>query len=155
MNVRGSVYHNPNFIFHDGAIGNKLLILLNTPTGSEDYLFVKTTSKQKERTKKPGCRKHYAQGHYFIPKETEYFHEDTWVLLYELYPISPEDIDNLDDWRILKDIALSVETIEQIIDCLFKHHGEDIPEIYESWLKPPMETALAKLAERFSPIREK
>ena len=98
MNVRGSVYHNPQFIFHDGTVGNKLLILLNTPTGDEDYLFVKTTSRQKERTKEPGCRKYYAQGQYFIPKETEGFDDDTWILLYELYPISPEEIDKLVGW---------------------------------------------------------
>ena len=150
MNVRGSVYHNPQFTFHDGIVGNKLLVLLNTPTGSEEYLFVKTTSKQKGRTKKPGCWKYYAQGEFFIPKGTDCFLEDTWILLFDLYPISPGDIDNSNDWRILKEVSLSAETIQQIINCLFKHHGEDIPEIYELWLKPPMDTALSKLAEKFN-----
>ena len=150
MNVRGSVYHNPRFKFHDGVVGNKLLILLNTPTDDEDYLFVKTTSKQKRRVKSPGCGKYYAQGEYFIPKGTDCFTEDTWVLLCDLYPISPKDIDNSHDWHLLKGTVLSVETMQQIIDCLFKHHGEDIPEIYEPWLKPPIESALSKLAKKFN-----
>lgn len=150
MNVRGTVYHNSKFKFHDGIIGNKLLVLLNTPTANEEYVFVKTTSQQKGRTKTPGCGTYYAQGEYFIPQGTDCFPEDTWVLFYDLYPINPKDIDHTEDWHILKGVTLSVKTIQKIIDCLFKHHGEDIPEMYESWLKPPMESALSKLAEKYN-----
>ncbi len=39
--VQGAVFHNPNFKFHDGEIGNKLLVLLNTPAQNESCLFVK------------------------------------------------------------------------------------------------------------------
>jgi hypothetical protein len=150
MNVRGTIYHNPQFKFCDGTVGNKLLVLLNTPTGEEDYLFVKTTSRQKGRTKKPGCGTYYAQGEYFIPQGTDCFPEDTWVLLYDLYPIPPNDIDEEDDWHVLEGGTLSIETIKQIIDCLFEHHSEDIPEMYEAWLRPPMENNLLKLAEKFN-----
>jgi hypothetical protein len=149
MNVRGAIYHNPQFPFHDGTVGNKLLILLNTPTGGEEYLFVKTTSQPKGRTRTPGCGTYYAHGEYFLPRGAACFPEDTWVLLYELYPIPPQQIDRNPAWRVLN-VTLSGQTIEQIIDCLFTHHHEDIPEIYEAWLRPPLKASLFKLAEKFN-----
>jgi hypothetical protein len=35
--IRGTVFHNPEFRFHDGEIGNKLLVLLNTPAQGQSF----------------------------------------------------------------------------------------------------------------------
>ena len=35
--IRGAVFHNPEFRFHDGEIGNKLLVLLNTPAHGQFF----------------------------------------------------------------------------------------------------------------------
>ncbi len=47
MTIQGAIFHNPKFKFYDGEIGNKLLVLLNTPSQNESCLFVKTTTKKK------------------------------------------------------------------------------------------------------------
>jgi hypothetical protein len=154
MTQRGQIYHNPNFKFHDGETGNKLLILLNTPTKDDEYLFVKTTARESKRTKQPGCIKHplYEQGEYFLQKgETSFFKEPTWIILSEIYPIHKEAIVNSSDWHKLKKNAiLPTKIIDKIIDCMFKFHGDDIPEIYENWLRPTINTSILKLREKFN-----
>lgn len=152
MNLKGKVYHNPKFKFHDGEEGNKLLILLNTPINDEEYLFVKTTSQEEKRAKKPGCWKHpiYNQGEYFIPKGSTFFNEETWVVVSDIYPIPQSDIKTDPNWHELNGGMLSPKVVDGIIDCLLKFIGDDIPEMYEEWLKPSINDALSKLAARFN-----
>jgi len=69
MTIRGTIFHNPKFEFHDGEIGNKLLLLLNTPDKNESCLFVKTTSKRKDKPPNVGCFKHNYTGMFFLPKK--------------------------------------------------------------------------------------
>jgi len=152
MHVRGTVFQNPKFRFQDGGIGKKLLILLNTPTSDEEYLFVKTTSQEKKRSKTPGCGKHpvYDQGEYFLPKGSAYFDLPTWVIVSEIYPIPQNDVKTDPNWHEQKNSDLPSKTVNGIIDCLLKFKGDDIPEMYEEWLKPSMNDALSKLAEKFN-----
>ncbi len=159
MNLKGKVYHNPTFKFHDGEEGNKLLILLNTPTNDDEYLFVKTTShkvvktahQEKERSTIPGCGKNpiYEQGEYFLPKGTLFFDLPTWVIVSEIYPISPDDIKTNPNWHEFKNGNLPPTLVDSIIDCLLKFMSDDIPEIYEKWLKPSVDAGRLKLAAKF------
>ena len=151
MSQRGQVYHNPKFQFHDGEVGNKLLILLNTPNKNEDYIFVKTTSKEKNRSKKSGCHKHpnYEQGEFFLQKDSACLDQPTWIIVSEIYPILRESIDNNANWIKLKGKILPSKTVDKIIDCLFRFIGDDIPEIYEECLRPSINDSILKLQEKF------
>ena len=135
MSIKGSVYRNSKFTFHDGLQGNKLLVLLNTPTENEDYLFVKTTSQRECRITMPGCGTYYDQGEYFIPKGSDCFLFNTWIVLYEIYQIPLNDIEEKPDWSLLRD---PTKKIDDIIECLFEHHSDDIMEQHEELIRPSM-----------------
>jgi len=53
LQTRGTIYHHRKLVFHNGFIGKKYLILLNTPGKNEPYLFVKTTSQKKDKPQLP------------------------------------------------------------------------------------------------------
>jgi len=65
--IRGAVFHNPEFRFHDGEIGNKLLVLLNTPAHGQSFLFAKTTSKKHDKPDKTGLLQASIKGAIFYP----------------------------------------------------------------------------------------
>ena len=149
--IRGAIFHNPQFRFHDGEIGNKLLVLLNTPSDKESCLFVKTTSQKKDKPSTIGCFKHNYTGLYFIQKGTQTFKKDTWVILFKPYEIRPCDVNLKNGWKKIG--SLSANTMKQIIDCLFTHHEDDISELHEVWLKPPITASIHKLKEKFNSKR--
>jgi len=148
MTIRGTIFHNPKFEFHDGEIGNKLLLLLNTPDKNESCLFVKTTSKRKDKPPNVGCFKHNYTGMFFLPKKTTSFPEDTWIILYRPYEIKLSDVSPTKGWKKIG--CLPENMVNQIIDCLFKHHEDDISELHESWLRPAITSSLQKLKEKFN-----
>ena len=45
---------------------------------------------------------------------------------------------------------LPSKVVDGIIDCLLKFIGDDIPEMYEAWLKPSLNNALSKLVAKFN-----
>lgn len=148
MHQKGSVFFKKGFEFKDGDSADKLLVLLNTPTGKEDCLFVKTTSQASSRVKKIGCGKHpsYNQGEFFISSGTSVFKADTWIVLYEIYQIP---ITALPAGYSKKGV-LSDKLVSSILDCLFLHHDEDISELHEQWLRPPLQASRLKLQEWFN-----
>ncbi len=148
MTIRGAIFHNPEFKFHDGEIGNKLLVLLNTPSQNESCLFVKTTSQRKDKPSNIGCFKHHHTGMFFIPKATTSFPDNTWILLFKPYEINPCDITQKNGWNEVG--RLDEKKLKQIIDCLFKHHEDDISELHESWLRPPFTASIQKLKEKYN-----
>ncbi len=150
MISRVSIYYNSEFKFYNGIVGNKLLVLLNTPMRNQEFLFVTTTSRRKRRMNKPGCGKYYQQGEYFIKKGQSGFDKDTWLILCDIYPFKAKDIDDNPNFHRLKCAVLSEKTMRDVIDCLFKHHEDDIPEIYEDMLRPPMTASLLELARHFN-----
>lgn len=87
MNPRGTIYHHKEMIFHNGFTGKKYLVLLNTPSNNEPYIFVKTTSQQKNKPTSSGCIK--KRSLFFIPGGKTFFPKNTWVQLYEIYTIRP------------------------------------------------------------------
>jgi len=145
LQTRGVIYHHKNLIFHNGFTGKKYLILLNTPDKNEPYLFVKTTSQKKGKPTKPGCIKKHSL--FFIPNGKTFFKKDTWVQLYEIYPILPADIDKKKEITI--EGSLDVKMIDDIVNCLFDSEEENIPTIYKKLLRPPLDEALRKLQEKF------
>jgi len=145
LQTRGAIFHHRQLVFHNGFIGKKYLILLNTPGKSEPYLFVKTTSQQKNKSATPGCIKNLSL--FFIPAGQTFFPKDTWVQLYELYPIPSQDIDTNQD--IALQGSLDVKMIDAIVNCLFEAEEDNIAPIHKNLLRPPMTDALQKLKAKF------
>lgn len=81
----GCILFDTKFEFKDNKIGEKLIVLLNNPRENEPYLFCRTTSREKPpyQIKTPkGCQK---DSYYFFISACNFFLEDTWLLLYEIY----------------------------------------------------------------------
>ncbi|MCG2776670.1 MAG: hypothetical protein L6406_13430 [Desulfobacterales bacterium] len=105
-------------MFHNGFIGKKYIILLNSPAKKEPYLFVKATSQQKHKPARAGCIKERSL--FFIPAGKTFFKKDTWVQLYELYELyefTPDEIDNNKEMTV--EGSLNVKMIDDIVNCLF------------------------------------
>jgi hypothetical protein len=71
IHARGTIFHHSQLVFHDGFIGKKYMVLLNTPTKNEPYLFVQTTSQQKDKPSVAGCIK--VRSLFFIPGGKTFF----------------------------------------------------------------------------------
>ena len=81
----GCILFDTKFEFKDNKIGEKLIVLLNNPRENEPYLFCRTTSRERPpyQIKTPkGCQK---GSYYFFINACNFFLEDTWLLLYEIY----------------------------------------------------------------------
>ena len=149
MQTRGAIYHHRKMVFHNGFIGKKYLILLNTPTKEEPYLFVKTTSQKRDKPTTPGCIKNSSL--FFIPAGKTFFPLDTWVQLYEIYEFAPKDIDTNKDITI--EGNLDAKMINDIINCLFEAEEDNIISIHKKLLRPPLSDSLLKLKEKYDKNR--
>lgn len=145
MKTRGAIYFHPSFEFKNGDTGKKLVLLLNTPSKNDPYLFVKTTSQQKDKPLRPGCIEERSL--FFIPAGTTFFKENTWVELYERYTMRPNDVSKNKDMKLIGN--LDIKTLDKIIDCLFAAEGDDIPPIHRRLLRPPLQESILKLKEKF------
>ena len=86
----GTILQHQNFRFHDGAIGNKILIVLGSDAGVS--VVVKTTSKSYRFSSSYGCQLgdrfpnfHLVQNCCILPKAT-------WVCLDEYYEFRDADL---------------------------------------------------------------
>jgi hypothetical protein len=145
LSLPGTIYLHKNLVFHDGETGIKYLILLNEPQKKDPFLFVKTTSQKKNKPESPGCNR--PQSVFFIPSRKTYFILDTWVQLYQIYPILPQAIKGSPDIQIAG--ALSSKITQAIVDCLFESEEENLSPIIINLLRPPMHDALLRLKEKF------
>jgi len=144
VHVRGTVYHHRQLVFHNGGIGKKYLILLNTPTEDEPFLFVKTTSQKKNKPEKAGCLENWQL--FFIPVGTTESKKPTWVQIYEIYPFERDSVINEKDIEIVG--SLDEELLAKIVDCLLASKDDILPE-YRKLLKPPILDSIQKLADKF------
>jgi hypothetical protein len=149
LKTRGAIYHHKQLVFHNGFIAKKYLILLNSPSKNDPYLFVKTTSQKKDKPTTSDCISHHSL--FFIPAGKTFFIMDTWVQLFEIYPISPKDIDTNKDITI--EGSLDVKMIDDIVNCLFEAEEDNISLIFKKLLRPPIHDYLLKLKEKFDKIR--
>ena len=149
MNPRGTIYHHKNMIFHNGVTGIKYLILLNTPSHKEPYLFVKTTSQQKNRPTIAGCIKKSSL--FFISAGKTFFHKDTWVQLYEIYEMQPKEIDKNRDITVKG--SLDAKMIEAIVSCLFECEEDNLTPRHKDLLHPPIQDSMLKLRDMFAKNR--
>jgi len=149
LQPRGTIYHDSQLVFHNGVVGKKYLILLNTPSPKEPYIFVKTTSQKKDKPSTPGCIKDRSL--FFIPAGKTFFTLDTWVQLYELYEFTPQEIDSKKG--ITVEGSLDVKMIDDIVNCLFEAEEDNITPIHKDLLRPPMQDSLLKLEQKYDDDR--
>lgn len=118
--TRGTVLFHTKFRFTDGEIGEKLLIILNTPTPNEPYLVCRTTSKCKYYITKEGC--HEDKGIYHIKANRDGFSYDTWIQLSDIFEFTQEELLNARHVHKTCQIkhCLKENTIRAILNCIWK-----------------------------------
>lgn len=130
-NLRGKIYSYKNFTFRDGGTSNKLLILVSEPKGSDDWVFVKTTSKVKARDQE-GC--HPCHGLFVVNAKGDFFQQKTWIQFQELYPLNHAKILKAKFGGDLKELGqLREQTVRAIVNCIKK--SDDLSPVEISWLK--------------------
>lgn len=145
MKIRGAIFFHKNFEFQNGTNSDKLFILLNTPSKNENYLFVQTTSQQKDKPLQTGCIE--LRGLFFIPAGRTFFEKNTWVELYEQHEMEPNIVNNSNN--IIEMGNLDSKIVDKIIDCIFITQDDNIPPIKRKLLRPPLEENILKLQEKF------
>lgn len=124
------MFFHKNFEFKNGDIGEKLLVLLNTPQEkSELYLFCKTTSNPNRKPTRPGC--HPSISLFFIPEKKECFPRDTWLQLFDITPADAASVLQ-DYWQkyLIEKGRLTDLCIKQLMNCV--KLIEDIEEEYKN-----------------------
>ena len=81
--MRGSVYLHKGLQFPNGDSGTKLLVQVNTPLRNESYLFVRTTSQEKNRPRTPGCIPRLSL--FFVEAGKPFFDKNTWIQWYPVF----------------------------------------------------------------------
>ncbi len=127
---RGTILFHRQLQYHDGPIGQKLLILLNAPKKSQPYLFCKTTS-QPKHVEREGC--HHTENLYVLNANADSFPLKTWVQFHELYELSDDELVRTrleNHWE--KKGQLRDQTITAILNCIKK--SEDVSAYHLSLL---------------------
>ena len=117
---KGTILFHEKFKFSNGELGEKLLIILNTPDPKvEPYLLCRVTSQESNKPKTFGC--HQELSLFFLPAKHDFFERDTWVQLYEVFPFDSGTLlqdhfnKQLNVLGKLKDL-----TIQQLMNCIRK-----------------------------------
>lgn len=122
----GTVFVFKKIKYPDGETGDiKFLILLNTPSDDEPYLFCLTTTQQHTKKAVLGC--HHKQDYYYIDRDQSDFWKPTWVVFDTLYVKSAADLTKrkfyssryemfdieITLWKALKKCILKSKNIDQ------------------------------------------
>jgi len=119
----GAILFHKRFEFFDGELGEKLIVLLNEPETPEEieegYIFARTTSQEKSRFREPECQPDRSE--FFIAANNDWFLNDTWVQLYELYTFDVKTVieDSLTGVLEVKG-RLKENKTGQLINCVNK-----------------------------------
>ena len=123
----GQVLYHRDFIFTDGATGDKLVVVLNTSENDETSLVLKTTSQSARYSFiTPGCKS--SKNVFCIFTECEQgFPDDTYVQMDNIYPINVEQLLNKKQVSFVD--HLSAVCYANLKRCL-RNFRNDIPQQY-------------------------
>lgn len=86
----GTVIHFPNFVFHDGAVRDKYLIVLGSAFGVT--VLVKTTSKGWRYLLTYGCQSRHRYPCFHLVQNCCQFRKPTWVCLIDYYEFNDAEL---------------------------------------------------------------
>lgn len=151
MIVKGTILFHRKFIYKNGSLGKKLLVILNSPSKGESFLFVKTTSRQNDKPKTPGCIEDSTRSLFYVPPKKDFFDSDTWVQMYSFETVDYNSIVNSPDIKKLG--SLKPKTVNDIVDCLQKTWGDNIASWQKKVLQPSLNKSILKLKEKYNKRR--
>lgn len=130
---RGTVLFHKEFSFYDGEIGEKLIILLNTPPDmNTPYLFCKTTSNQRYHPLDEGC--HPTKNLFMLNIHPRGFKKKTCVQFHDLYLLNYKDMLSAKfDGKVTVQMELEASAINGIVNCVRK--SEDTSNFHLALLK--------------------
>ncbi|MBF0553918.1 MAG: hypothetical protein HQK96_05090 [Nitrospirae bacterium] len=129
---RGTVLFHRDFEFKDGELGNKLIIILNTPLPDEPYLCCKTTSQTKYKIETEGC--HSSKNIFILGNIKNCFTKKTYVQFHELYEFDSQIfLKGHFEGKIDVKCTLTDSIIRAIVNCVRK--SEDVSPYHLNLLK--------------------
>lgn len=91
-----------------------------------DFLVALTTSQQHNKKRVQGCQINDTPPNYFIPKNTNWFELDTWILLNEALQLDSNILSQKKGNIKLHENVLPIHLIKDILKCTLS--SEDIDE---------------------------
>lgn len=129
----GTVLRDQNYQFPNGNIGDKLVIVL-CELGT-DYLVFLTTSQAHGRSMVRGCHSADRFPSYFLPQNSCWFHENTWVVLDDVGEINAAIYDQKRKDNTIQEHSdvLLPSLMRDILDCALE--SDFIDGFYKEFLK--------------------
>lgn len=133
MANKGDIIIHDSFVFHDGAIGKKLAVVLNDAIAATPFLLVKTTSNPRRyQNAVEGCNENLKV--FFVRRGTANLNEDTFIQLHEIYPYSATDLSALMSSKTVRPVtALPTQKFNELRNCL-KRLRKDISKAHQKIL---------------------
>lgn len=128
----GTVLYDTQFQFPNGDIIDKLIIVFGDL--GTDYLVAQTTRQKKVKKENIGCQPSDQPHNFFIPKNTHWFEDNTWVLLNEVFEYNFDTFAHKKEGKIVQHRhVLSKEIMKQILGCALQ--SDDIEEFYLEFIQ--------------------
>ena len=129
MNL-GTILHDGEFQYDDGTTGNKLAIIVSN--FGKNFLAVKTTSQQHRKSKARGCQINDKPPNYFLPKNSTWFKEDTWIQVDEIFELDFNILSSKNEGKASPPV-LSQTVMKELLECALQ--SEEIEEFYLDFLR--------------------
>lgn len=115
----GSIFFDRDFHFHDGETGEKLIVVLGNDKGVT--VVAKTTSKIYGKGISYGCQSNDRFHNFYLPINTCYLKENTWICLDEFYELKQSELLTKRFSGIVCHICdLSKKISREVQDCALK-----------------------------------
>ena len=124
-NVIGSVYFHKEFEFQDGTVGEKLFVIVNSPSAPENYLVCRTTSREKPpyRLRRQGCDE--KRNYFMFFSKDDLFKKDTWVQFDRIFEFTTEQMLQGKFGHKIKYMGcLKPNNVRAVLNCILK--SEDV-----------------------------
>lgn len=127
----GEIYFHKKFKFKDGNIGEKLFVVLYVSKSKlqPHYLVCTVTTQKKNKSSREGCQEDKAL--FFLPKNKDWFREDTWLQFKSIYPYDIQSV--LHNCIVTREIEykdrLKEKTFREVINCIKR--SQDVEQEYQ------------------------
>lgn len=129
MVVVGEIYFRPDFIFKDGDVADKLILILGE--SEQSFIVAKTTSQQHSRTAAAGCQGGGTMWHaWHIPLGTSNLSKATWICLDEVYETGKRAFESNVKAGVFKRISQIRPC--PVLDCVLQSPSVDLSQQHVS-----------------------